>query len=1361
MADYTTISIDKLLKSLKKNITYTINAGSGNLDINKTNISCLYFKNTNNNTYVFNDFVYERSGKDLKIITKTNPANSQVVTVKNYFTSETSWVTKSALKDVKYDVDSTATKTETLLNLLNFDVVGGVYNPNRSGVVTGTQFNDKIDESSVTKKYNKKGLTINSGYGNDTITGTINNDTISGGAGKNTVNFDFSGDGFGKDVVKLTKGETLILKFTNGNEIIPVNGLIYTKSGNNLVITKSGDDKNQVTVKNYFKNVADVYVNDSSVLTNEIADYLSKNAAVLNITGKGKFSGTDYNDNIVGHNKKSDTISTGAGADTINALGGNDTLKLGAGDKTVEIGYADGNDTITLNNTNNLHINIKDSDGNYVTNLVYGRNGNNLYIYRDNNQYTIVKNYFVKNEEDIEVPAVSLSINNIGTPVSDTTILNLSKGNKLTIDETNDGNYILGNKNDTVTLNEGDNNINLLKGNDKVVVGADYKDDTTIKSAGGSDTIRVMGYEKDDIDVNRVSNDIVIKADDENTFKLTVDEYQDKNATLTVKDMNNKVVNVVKSGIGKINGTNNNDILIGNSNNNTITGGKGDDVIYTRGGQDTVVLTGKYGHDIINAEKTADTDKVTLKMNSFNFGNIVTTDDDFVYVTDENNGVIYSDFFNANVADLWVKVGRTNTHIVNAKADYDNTKNTDINLVYLTADKIEYKGAKSDKLNIVVSKGNESTFSYQGGFEKYIDEGKTNTTYNATISAETLLELDDLGGYDTLSLGNVAIDVKEQNEDSPSGLRLFFNVSVDTEVEGYAKGFADEGYLLYDSESFDYDHIMAVTRGDTEGSVSIIENDIDETGKPTGEQYGKIENIVTNDGYTLDMDGWKAYVSDKVSQWLKDNNKTSVLQVLSLKQTRANKALVADLVKVYTDASYESYIDSLVDDVDFASLKNQNYSDLVFVKSGDNLVVKGITSDGEFGELFIKEDYFKEPSKITFIAKGDKAQYTVPIDFTSTEQKDITTFTDNSTVVIQNLDLTKNNTYVFEDKEYKDFYTKDDGTGHYTAGDPLIYKGSFAEGKTAEPNEWKKGGNNLAIGDVQIDNIDGKSGNIVIQDKDGLTKTIVVGKETINGTFESEIIVGSNSADTINALGGDDLIYSGDGNDTLNFVKPTAGEPTGNNTAPMIVIGGSDYLPANHKVSAISAYDTAGNDTYNTTLDVGLYVEDNGGTDDSLNFASKTGGSGKLIYMFDMYNPNPAVSHEGTPLYEDLFIYDYSDHFAIAAKMGMAVMQGKSLSQAMEELQGSFGYVWIDDYYGSTQKIENVSYTDSSTGTTAELNLSIGTDATTLATVKQALAGWLATTTYKSAWDVVESGTAKDAATLMGIYALSANSPQV
>ena len=1389
--EYTIEEIKKLGRIRANEVTLIITANDPNPTISVgTNIRniTLYLKGEE---YKSGEYTYQKDGRDLKIKTiESSNSNeetnkSQEITLKNYFKSASSYSTSSVIKSIKYDKDAKTTNTVALFDLIqSTDLNPSIaFDINKKGVVSGTQFSDVIqvvkteeDIKKVFKNFGKKdkGLTINAGSGSDTISGTKYNDIISGGAGENVINFDFA-SGFGKDVVKLTKGENLTLNFKNGDTTLSYSALTYEKIGNNLVITKSGDDKNQVTVQNYFKNTAVVSIGNDVIKTE-----LEGGNIILNMTGKGKFSGTNYNDNIIGNDKKADTILTGVGTDRVNALGGNDTIKLGAGDKTVEIGYADGNDTITLTNSETLKttgLNLIYDTG-VAANLVYAiaKNNKDLYIYRDNDQYTLIKNYFVTQEgSDDLIPATTLTINGVAAPEFDSYALNLSKNNKITIDDNDakaykSGEYILGNKNDTVTINSGDNDINLLKGNDTVFVGVDYAGTTDIKTAGGSDTIKVMGYEKDDIDVNRVSNDIVIKADDENTFKLTVDEYQDKNATLTVKDMNNKVVNVVKSGTGKINGTNNNDILIGNSNNNTITGGKGDDIIYTRGGQDTVVLTGKYGHDIISAEKISADDRVTLKMNSFNYNNIAKTDNDFVYITDENSGFIYSDFFKseADVADLWVKVGRTNTHIVNAKEDYNNTDNTDTNLVYLTADKIEYKGAESDKLNIAVSRGDESTFSYQDGFEKYVDEGKTNTTYNATISSKTLLELDDLGGYDTLNLGNVAIDVKEASNDNasnPSGLRLFFNVDVNTDSEGYAKGYADEGYLLYDSESLDYNHIMSVTRGDTSGAISIIENDIDETGVPTGEQYGKIEHIVTKDGYVLDMDGWKAYVSDKVSQWLKDNDKTSVAQVLSLKQTKANKALVADLVKVYTDASYESYIDNLVGDDDFSTLKNQNYSDLVFVKSGDDLVVKGITSSGEFGELFKKEGYFKKPSEITFVAKGDKSQYSVgsedvPIIINTEDNVQMSNvisslkFTDEYTKTHLTVTDGENATLIFTDKEYKDFYTKDDSSGNYTAGDPLIYKGSFAEGKTAEPDEWKKGGNNLAIGDVQIDNIDGKSGNIVIQDKDGLTKTIVVGKETIDGTFESEIIVGSNSADTINALGGDDLIYSGDGDDTLNFVKPTAGESTGNNTAPMVVIGGSDYLPANHKVSAISVYDTAGNDTYNTSFDVGLYIEDKQGADTDIDTINITGNQKTIFgqekplttsdmrFIFDVINPkylDPTVSGKPT-FYADLFIISQSGYMQMAMGLASSMSKYSSTADIMSSLQGSFGYVWVDDQYSTSQEIENINVNGAALDVDIDrTKLNHESTDSYIQTMYQAVSAWLTAKDYGSAWSVIEN----------------------
>ena len=481
--EYTIEEIKKLGRIRANEVTLIITADDPNPTISVgTNIRniTLYLQGEE---YKSGEYKYQKDGRDLKIITiESSNSNeetnkSQEITLKNYFKSASSYSTSSVIKSIKYDKDAKTTNTVALFDLIqSTDLNPSIaFDINKKGVISGTQFSDVIqvaktedDIKKVFKNFGKKdkGLTINAGSGSDTISGTKYNDTISGGAGENVINFDFA-SGFGKDVVKLTKGENLTLNFKNGDTTLSYSVLTYEKIGNNLVITKSGDNKNQVTVQNYFKNTAVVSIGNDVIKTE-----LEGGNIILNMTGKGKFSGTNYNDNIVGNNKKADTISTGVGTDRVNALGGNDTIKLGAGYKTVEIGYADGNDTITLTNSETLKTTglnlIYDTGG--AANLVYAiaKNNKDLYIYRDNDQYTLIKNYFVTKEgSDDLIPATTLTINGVAVPEFDSYALNLSKNNKITIDDNDakaykSGEYILGNKNDTVTINSGDNDINLL-----------------------------------------------------------------------------------------------------------------------------------------------------------------------------------------------------------------------------------------------------------------------------------------------------------------------------------------------------------------------------------------------------------------------------------------------------------------------------------------------------------------------------------------------------------------------------------------------------------------------------------------------------------------------------------------------------------------------------------------------------------------------------------------------------------------------------------------------------------------------------------------------------------------------------------
>lgn len=1293
-------------------ITYTINGTEGEQTINtgkKTGTASLYFKNFNN----ISNFQYIPEGKNLKII-----AGDLTVTVVNYFSKADSSATKSIIKYIKYKDDAGKLQTRNIIN------EGFIHSPAElqfnpvKGVITGTVFSDTITANLETPYgKNNKGLTINGGKGNDVITGTKFNDTISGGAGINTLTFDYA-DGFGKDTINITKGEMLILNIKNNGTPVALEDLVYTKSGNNLLVTRAGDQNNKLTIKEYFKNTSAVYLYVDDNNKSLISGYL-KGDSVLNITGKGTIKGTGYGDNITG-STKADVISTGAGTDTVNAGAKNDTIKLGAENKTVKISNNDGYDKITLSNTTSVNIVYDDT---VATNkLVFAKSYNkkDLYIFRENNQYTVVKNYFKGN-----LVTTNLKVN--GNDIAaNATIYNLSEDNKITL--TADSYSILGNKNDSVAVKAGNNTVNLLKGNDSVSFAKTYEGTTTIKTSGGTDSILIKEAVKNDISVNKNGDNIEITAkkvnEDESVSYHTVAEienYKDITSTVNIKDVNSKVVTTLKSGSGKITGSGNNDIIVASTGNDTITGGKGDDIIYTRGGADTVVLTGNYGHDTVYSD---DSTKVVLKMDSFNAHNFEYDIDDLsdiTYVKNGSNSVTYKDFFTEANADLWVKKDKQSYHIVNDKnddADYTEDKNN--NVVYLAKDGQSYTGAEYDKSVNVVNSLNNTELNYSGSNDYYFSKGDYSNDYNLTLDGNTKLYLLDDGGDDTLSLAN-----------SSENVALLFNVSTKDEI-------ADTGILIYNQDDITYNKLMS---GYPNGRIEV-------------ENYfaaGEIENMSTSD-YVIDLKGWVNYVSDKAKEWLIEHNKESLAQMIMASQTTANKKAIAQLLNVYKEATYDKYVESVTNN-DLSDLATENFADLTFVKSGNDLTIYR-TADNE--ETLIKklDGYFTtEDVNTLFYAKNDNGQmqeYNIgsgetPVHIRSVETAQLNATTNtlafDSDYTGTTLSLAEgiNPELIFEDKQFLDFYTKKSAV-LYTEGDPLIYKGGLNQG--AKDGDWKNGGNGLTVGDVYIDNADGKTGEILLDTTDG-TKTIILGQGTINGTFESEVISGSNTADVINSYGGDDLIYSGDGNDTLNFVKSEGGDATGKNTARMVVIGGSDYLPEDHPVNAISAYDTSGDDTYNTSFDVGLYIEDNGGTNDVINIDATKSDSTKssLRYMFDVAKPG-----KESKLYTDLFIYDSKDN----GTMFSAILQTGS----MEGMQGQFGYVWIDDYYSSSQKIETVNLVNGETST--ELNLDYTADGSDTNAVYQAISAWLSTkSAYDTAWDVVKATSMSsyfDKLTLFNLY---------
>ncbi len=184
-------------------------------------------------------------------LTSEGSLNEHTITVRDYFKNNgkssfvnVAQVEKNEVKDSLNIINDGLLDNKNLYNYYNLA-------ENHDGNITkstiqGTVFNDSVDlsgfKSDQLKVKNKalKSITIKTGKGNDTITGSIINDNITGGAGENTLKFtDYSSktvanSAYGDDIYNLTSGETLNLEYAGtGRE----KNLSYAKVGNDIVIT--------------------------------------------------------------------------------------------------------------------------------------------------------------------------------------------------------------------------------------------------------------------------------------------------------------------------------------------------------------------------------------------------------------------------------------------------------------------------------------------------------------------------------------------------------------------------------------------------------------------------------------------------------------------------------------------------------------------------------------------------------------------------------------------------------------------------------------------------------------------------------------------------------------------------------------------------------------------------------------------------------------------------------------------------------------------------------------------------------------------------------------------------------------------
>ncbi len=306
--------------------------------------------------------------------------------------------------------------TDTVYSALGYTLGANVENL----VMTGTaNLNGTGNAAANTLTGNTGANVLDGGGGQDTLIGGLGNDTyIINAAG--TVVVEHAGEGTDTELVSIsytldTNLEKLTLTGTanlNGTG----NGIRNTltgNSGNNILDGKTGADTMIGGAGNdtyYVDNAGDVVIElhggGSDIVISSRAYALSAEVEKLTLSGTGNIAGTGnrLNNTIIGSDGNN-ALDGGLGDDILSGGKGNDTLDGGKGTDTMKGGWGDdryyldtkldsvteyagqGNDTVLINGTYTLGLNVENltftgsgdrfGTGNALDNVITGNAGNN------------------------------------------------------------------------------------------------------------------------------------------------------------------------------------------------------------------------------------------------------------------------------------------------------------------------------------------------------------------------------------------------------------------------------------------------------------------------------------------------------------------------------------------------------------------------------------------------------------------------------------------------------------------------------------------------------------------------------------------------------------------------------------------------------------------------------------------------------------------------------------------------------------------------------------------------------------------------------------------------------------------------
>ena len=405
---------------------------------------------------------------------------------------------------------------------------------------------------------------------------------------------------FGDKITDVSvSGSTMIITLDDNKKLKLTN--ISNPSG--IALTA---DIPQITMQAFYNNFYEKSWVPTSAKTKKVTGSVFDDNIELdeyyNSKGKGlTVNGGAGNDEIIG-TIYADTINGGVGNDRITGGLGNDKLTGGKGEDTFVYASYYHVDTITDADVNDRII-MDDSD---AADLRYAKNGKNLEIYCDDsydvNNKLVIKNYF-KTKEANRVD--NLDADGESIKISDAIKNNLAISGSGKINGDDKDNIIVGSaKADTIKAKGGNDYIVTASGNDKVYAGTGNNtiafklgDGTdTVYSDGGTDTLSFNNIDPDKITVLEDGKNLYIQYSDNDSVVLDKYMTTEKHSVQKVSINGSEQTmaeflaahDIYIGGSGKIEGTDEADLIKGSVKADTINAKGGDDVIYASKGNDKI-----------------------------------------------------------------------------------------------------------------------------------------------------------------------------------------------------------------------------------------------------------------------------------------------------------------------------------------------------------------------------------------------------------------------------------------------------------------------------------------------------------------------------------------------------------------------------------------------------------------------------------------------------------------------------------------------------------------------------------------------------------------------------------------------------